>query len=139
MLLKKLDADLRGEVALRANNRVGKTVADLAATYSPISPKKSQGGGEEAAPGGLQNSIRHKATPAYVDIHVPINSQAGTYAVKMHDKKRKEWFRRGRGTVAKGPQADDKFIERAIGDSWKAGIIRNIWFGEIRKATRKFR
>lgn len=52
--------------------------------------------------------------PSYVDIMVPANSAASGYASKIHDQKGRSWQQRGPGTVAKGPQADEKFIARAI-------------------------
>lgn len=47
-------------------------------------------------------------------IFVAANSEAGKYAARIHDKKGIDWENRGIGTIAKGPQADDKFIERAL-------------------------
>ena len=70
-------------------------------------------------PGGLQNSITMRNTPEQAEIFVPENSPAGKYAVRIHDMKNQPggWHNRGPGTIAKGAQADEKFIERAINDN----------------------
>ena len=65
-------------------------------------------------PGGLMRSIQFRATPQYAEIFVSAGSPAGKYAYKMHEEKGIRWHKRGPGTQAKGPQADDKFITRAI-------------------------
>ena len=66
-------------------------------------------------PGGLERSIEYRVHGSeWVDILVPINSRAGKYASIIHDEKGSVWEIRGDGTVAKGGQADDLFIERAI-------------------------
>jgi hypothetical protein len=68
-------------------------------------------------PGILEKSIgiiRKKILS--IDLGVPTNSGAGEYAKWIHDKKNKEggWKKRGVGTVAKGSQADDKYLYRAV-------------------------
>lgn len=65
-------------------------------------------------PGGLMRSISMTANKHDAEIFVASNSEAGKYAVRMHDEKGKTWKRRGPGTIAKGPRADEKFILRAI-------------------------
>lgn len=77
---------------------------------------KAKGGGR-AAPGGLERSISHEATKDGLSIFCAVNSEAGAYAKRIHDEKGTKWFLRGIGTRAKGPQADEKFITRAIVDS----------------------
>lgn len=71
-----------------------------------------------AAPGGLERSIRWqvKGSGLFQDgeIFVAANAEAGKYAKRIHDDKGKSWHKRGAGTRAKGTQADDKYIERAI-------------------------
>ena len=62
-------------------------------------------------------------SPDHVSIMVPSNSPAGKYAGYIHDEKGSKWFKRGVGTIAKGPQADEKFIPRAI-KAENASIIR---------------
>ena len=69
----------------------------------------------------MANALRG---PDHVDILVPSNSAAGDYAKKMHDEKGRTWKNRGVGTVAKGPQADEKYIERAIEDRTDATTRR---------------
>lgn len=68
-------------------------------------------------PGALQNSITFRYAPDFAEVYVPSNSPAGSYAVKIHDEKGKTWRNRGFGTQAKGAQADEKFIERAMNDN----------------------
>lgn len=71
-----------------------------------------------AAPGGLEHSIRWqvKGSGLFQDgeVFVAANAEAGKYAKRIHDDKGKSWHKRGAGTRAKGTQADDKYIERAI-------------------------
>ena len=64
-------------------------------------------------PGGLERSIQLETGDDFATVFVPSNSEAADYAVRMHDEKGLTWKHRGPGTQAKGPQADDKFIERA--------------------------
>ncbi len=70
------------------------------------------------APGGLMKSIQWRMTgkgfALDAEIYVAANAEAGKYAKRIHDEKGKTWRRRGPGTVAKGPRADDKFILRAV-------------------------
>ena len=70
------------------------------------------------APGGLERSIQWRATGRGLaqdaEIFVAANAEAGKYAKRIHDEKGKTWKRRGPGTVAKGTQADDKYIRRAV-------------------------
>jgi hypothetical protein len=69
------------------------------------------------APGGLERSISYRADAQVCSIYCASNSEAGLYARRIHDEKGKTWFKRGIGTRAKGPKADDKFLLRAIADS----------------------
>lgn len=118
--------------AARAMYRIGATVKDRAQEYAPISPterilksmRKTKRRGKRKAssttgakPGSLRNSIQFTANAKQVDIYVPSNSPAGKYAAKIHDEKGKSWRNRGPGTKKAGPQADEKFISRAIKDS----------------------
>jgi hypothetical protein len=73
-------------------------------------------------PGGLMRSIAFTSSDSQMEIFVPSNSPAGTYAKKIHDEKGSTWKERGPGTQAKGPQADEKFIERAVKDN-EANIL----------------
>jgi len=122
----------------RIHTRVGSRVLDRAKRYAPKSPtdaeKRSVSRASKAQmaaakkrrtstatsrtkPGALQNSIQMRATSMLAEVFVPTNSPAGAYAWKIHEEKGVSWEKRGIGTVKKGAQADDKFIERAIDDS----------------------
>ena len=117
--------------ALKAS---AKTVWGRARDYAPISPTQAQKKAARktrrkvrrkatattrAKPGGLVRSIEWYAGPDYASVFVAANSDAGAYAKKIHDEKGKTWHKRGLGTVAKGGQADDKFIDRALTDAQK--------------------
>jgi hypothetical protein len=65
-------------------------------------------------PGGLTRSIDYRVTEDDAEVFVSANSEAAKYAKKIHDEKGATWFNRGPGTVAKGPQADELFILRAV-------------------------
>lgn len=83
-------------------------------------------------PGGLEKSIEYEADETHCSVFVAANSQAGRYAKRIHDEKGVTWRNRGAGTVAKGPRADEKFIERAIRDN--AQTFGAIVEDELRKA-----
>ena len=83
-------------------------------------------------PGGLEKSIEYEADETHCSVFVAANSQAGRYAKRIHDEKGITWRNRGAGTVAKGPRADEKFIERAIRDN--AQTFGAIVEDELRKA-----
>jgi|LSQX01.1.fsa_nt_gb cell division septum initiation protein DivIVA len=70
-------------------------------------------------PGGLERSIQgeYERSKKEIRIFVASNSEAGSYAVKMHDEKGITWHNRGAGTIAKGARADHMFIERAIDEN----------------------
>ncbi|MHA1572671.1 MAG: hypothetical protein ACTSX8_01635 [Alphaproteobacteria bacterium] len=121
----RLDAILRtkygkaGVAKHRSKRRGVALTKDAAGNAQPTSQE----------PGGLTASIRYDLPDAdAVRVRVPINSQAGKYAKRIHDEKGKTWFRRGRGTKRKGAQADDKYIERAL----KSGQRK--WFDWIHDA-----
>lgn len=84
------------------------------------------------APGGLMRSIQFSSSDTRAEIFVPSNSPAGTYAAKIHDEKGSAWKDRGPGTQAKGPQADEKFISRAVKDNTQNVV--SIFNDEINKA-----
>lgn len=86
-----------------------------------------------AKPGGLERSIEGSVDADGLTgrVYVAANSEAGKYAVRIHDEKGRTWHRRGPGTVAKGRAADAKFIERALNDS--NGDIAAIIGDELRK------
>jgi hypothetical protein len=148
-------ADVR-PMLLRAHTRMGAKVLATARLYSPKSPtlqerkksskatkaqwaaaakRKSATATSRAMPGTLQNSIMLLATAKIAEVFVPINSPAGAYAWKIHEEWGKTWFYRGVGTIAKGPQADHKFIERAINDNEQALV--SILDSEIDKLRSK--
>lgn len=66
------------------------------------------------APGGLERSLQFEGVPNHAAIFIPSNSEAGRYAVYIHDLKGTAWRNRGAGTQAKGTRADAKFIARAV-------------------------
>lgn len=100
----------------RALYRIGTVWKRTAVQYAPISPTQAKLGSKSkrrAMPGGLMRSIMFYSTEKRVEVFVPSNAPAGKYAAKIHDEKGKSWRNRGPGTIAKGPQADEKFILRA--------------------------
>lgn len=107
----------------------------MAKNYQPLGTR-SFGPSKHHTPGALQNSIRHQAANTYVDVFVPANSPAGSYAVKMHDERYKTWTHRGIGTKRKGPQAKEKFITRAFEHHMQNGDIEKILGNELDKAMR---
>ena len=124
----------------RACREIGKLVKRTATKYAPKSPtaqvknrirktrrktRKKATATSGRTPGGLERSVTFDAQGNHVDIFVPSNSEAGQYAAIIHDGKGTAWRRRGPGTVAKGAQADAKFIARAITDN-EAAIERII-------------
>ena len=131
----------------RACREIGKLVKRTATKYAPKAPtaqvkqrvrktrrqtRKSPTATSGRTPGGLERSITFDADGNHVDIYVPVNSEAGQYAAIIHDGKGSAWQRRGPGTVAKGPHADEKFIERAIADN--EAVINRIIAHETGKA-----
>lgn len=102
----------------------------LAVNYCPISPtkaqinasRKSQNKKQSMArmknsPGALCRSITSSHKDSSCKVFVASNSEGASYARRIHDEKGKSWWKRGIGTVAKGPQADEKFLTRALNDS----------------------
>ena len=109
-------------VLLKSHNRIKLVILKTAHSYAPISPTKGQyvgtlvggkSGRTTLNPGGLTRSIIGKATDEFVEIFVPSNSEAGSYAKKMHEWEG-SW---GAGTKARGSQAGNQFITRAIKDN----------------------
>ena len=84
-----------------------------------------------ATPGGLEDSIEFEMTREGGVIFVAANSDAGQYAYRIHNEKGKTWWNRGPGTRAKGPQADDKFIDRAV--EANQDLIQQLMEDEIKK------
>ena len=86
-------------------------------------------------PGGLERSIRFESNDSTCSVFVASNAEAGRYAKRIHDEKGITWRNRGTGTIAKGPRADEKFIERAIRDNLPK--IQQAFDDEVRKALPK--
>ena len=120
----------------------------LARKYCPISPTMAQKklarktridtrkrrkptATTRAKPGGLARSIEWYAGPKYASVFVASNSEGGSYARKIHDERYKTWRKLGIGSRAKGPQAREKFIDRAAEDSQEK--IHRIMQSALRK------
>jgi hypothetical protein len=85
-------------------------------TKTDTSKRKRPTAHTRAKPGGIERSISMETDPSKMEgrVFVAANSEAGKYAGIIHDKKGMDWNNRGPGTIAKGPRADEKFIERAL-------------------------
>lgn len=68
-------------------------------------------------PGGLERSILFSSDWEKAEIFVPSNSPAGKYAAKINNERFSTWRELGPGSQAKGPQAREHFIERAVADN----------------------
>lgn len=95
--------------------------------------KRASSGKAHAVPGGLEKSIDTASTREGCSIFVASNSPAGKYAKRIHDEKGRKWWKRGPGTVRKGAQADEKFIERAVVNRRQQNI--DLVMGEILKVA----
>ena len=129
-LVKALNGLATGCAAARqkAGRRIGqRCVTVYAKRNAPKSPTKKQHSKtlkrkritarKGFFPGGLERSIAYEVQPSGdVSVFVAKNSPAGAYAKRIHDEKGVTWHKRGAGTVAKGAQADEKFIERAVNE-----------------------
>jgi hypothetical protein len=137
----------------RAHYRIAVRVHAQARRNAPISPnqeqkdklkktkrkgkKKKKDATSRAKPTGLTNSIEFAHNAKQAEIFLPSNAPAGKgYGYIIHEEKGKTWHKRGPGTVAKGPQADDKFIERAVMKADKEGSIRRIYASEVAKGLK---
>ena len=111
-------------------NRAGRLVQSEAVARAPISPKQSQTSGnnkkstaiDKQSPGGLERSIEFgtKDGGRTGAVFVAANSEAGSYAKKMHDGRGKQWENLGAGSIAKGGKVGGKFVDRA----WSENIGR---------------
>ena len=88
-------------------------------------PVKHRKGSTRPAPGGLCRSISAKSNDDGFTIYIAPGSEGEAYANYIHNLKGKKWFKRGIGTIAKGRQADEKFITRAI-SAMRDKILDNI-------------
>ena len=123
----------------KAHNRMELIVLGDAKNFTPISPTKSQFArtlvGKRSKqttfnPGGLMRSVRTRATVDFMEVFVASNSEGAKYAKKIHEKE--GITRWGPGTIAKGPQAKEQFLVRAIRSNEKNIII--IYNDEIKKS-----
>jgi len=118
----------------RIHYRISTRWRDFAVRYAPKSPtdkerkkqsrataaqwkaarkRRSKTSTSRRKPGGLMHSITARSNEKFAEVFVPVNSEAGGYAFKMHEEKGQTWFKRGAGTIAKGAKADAKYITRA--------------------------
>lgn len=128
-LLRKLGRE-GGTLTIGASKRRGAVTVKTTDYYKPASilaaiTGKSAGAGHTANPGGLMRSIQLETGDDFAEVFVASNAEAGSYAVKIHDEKGQTWQKRGPGTQAKGPQADDKFIQRAY-DVWRENLAAKL-------------
>ena len=129
--------------ARRAMARCGLVAVREAKANAPKSPtmkqhsatlKRKKRTARRLMPGGLERSIAYEASETGCSVFVAANSEAGRYAKRIHDEKGMTWRNRGAGTIAKGPRADEKFIERAIRDNARNFAL--IIDDELRKALK---
>ena len=109
-----------GQYTTKATKRRAAVLVKNTDYYAPVTVLAARAGKANALrlnPGGLGRSIMMEYGDDHVEVFVPSNSEGAGYAEKIHNEKGKTWKERGPGTQAKGPQADDKFIERAR-DAW---------------------
>jgi len=125
--LSKATAAINAEVA-KAMQGVGLHAMREAKRNAPKSPtmkqrsatlKRKRRTKQKSNAGGLERSIQYDVMGDTVSVYILQNAECTTaggfnYAKRIHDEKGKSWFKRGAGTVAKGPQADEKFIQRAV-------------------------
>ena len=146
----------------RVWTRIGMQTTSLSQKYSPISPSKRQidkankvkekkdtsnplyqsgksGSRSAVQPGSLTKSIRSISDDRSATVLVPVNSAAGEYAYKIHELKNKPggWKKCGPGTILKGSEADEKFIERAAEKVISGSDAEKIITDEIEKAWNK--
>ena len=128
---KKLAANIR-----RGFREIGQAACSRAKWYAPKSPTRamlrkmyrfgSRGGGKNRPrPGRLMQSIQWISDDRSATVFIGRSAPARAYAKRIHDEKGKTWWNRGAGTVAKGPQANEKFIERAVKDEYR-NIMRHM-------------
>lgn len=129
-------------VALR---KIASHIRTRAKWYAPKSPTRamlrkiyafgSRGGGKNRPrPGRLMQSIVSKSDTKTASVFIAEDAPAIKYAAKIHDERGISWWNRGPGTVAKGPQAREKFIDRAAKDEDKR--TQRTLLQEIKKATK---
>lgn len=138
--------DLLRAANTRAGRRISLHCVREAKANAPRSPTKAQHSKtlkrkkitarKQFFPGGLEKSIAAGVYPnGDVSVFVAKNSYAAAYARVIHDEKGVRWRKRGAGTVAKGPRADEKFIERAVNDN--KDKYRRVYEQEINREIAK--
>lgn len=134
----------------QALTRIAARIQPIAKNYCPRSPTQEQRNSvrktkrdtskqknpratSRAKPGGLERSIESEVKPGEACIFVANNSEAGSYALKMHDERYQSWNKLGIGSIAKsaGNPVGEKFIERAINDN--IDNIKAVFENEHRK------
>lgn len=125
MMMGRLNKRLFEGVA-KAIAKSGALVARTAKQYAPVSPtqkqinaslKRKKRSKRRAMPGGLEKSIMFDYTTLETWIYVPSTAPAAAYARKIHDQRGVSWRYLGVGSISKGAQAREKFIERALVDN----------------------
>lgn len=109
--------------ALSVNQTVARRVAEVIDDYGGRIYRDSV----KFAPfktGALERSIRcvkrifrRDYWKSFVEVSVPYSSPAGKYAHYIHNLRYIKWWNRGPGTKAKGRNAKEKFLDRAV-DKW---------------------
>lgn len=127
----------RGEKAARGVVNVmeeeGKEIADLARSYAPFDEGKLEDAiKSERIEGGrdAKGKFQRASVEVFVDGAMPGSGGAqmvGDYAYLMHEELGPYGggrFNPGKGTLAKGPQAGGKFLERAVRDRTAAFVAK---------------
>lgn len=139
-LLKRLGRE-GGTLTIGASKRRKAVTVKTTDYYKPatilaaITGKSTGAERISANPGGLMRSIMLETGDDYAEVFVASNAEGAAYTVKIHDEKGVTWKHRGPGTQAKGPQADDKFIERAY-DVWKEKLsakLKELYYSVFRQ------
>ena len=140
-------AKVAAKVAAEALPRCGRLVAATAVLYAPRSPTKDEFSAtlkrkkrtdrRTFTPGGLEKSIEWEVDGDRCLVFVRDNSYAGKYAKRIHDERGVTWRNRGPGTIAKGQQAREKFIERAVETHERNGDMDRIFDHAVAKAIKE--
>lgn len=138
---------IAAKVAERALPQCGAMVVATAVLFAPRSPtkaefsrtlkRKKETSRRSFHPGGLEKSIESAVEGDRCVVFVRANSFAGKYAKRIHDERGETWHNRGPGTIAKGQQAREKFIERAVDEHERNGDIDRIFAFELDKALKE--
>ena len=147
--LERMAPDIdRSLTAVHRN--IAKLVKRTAFTMAPKSPtqavinrfrktrrkvKRKPGSTVRPKPGGLERSITIEADSRRAEIFIPVNSEAGRYAYRIHEERFISWRNLGPGSIAKGAQVGEKFIERAVQQHDDNGDISRIIAFETDRAA----